>query len=168
VDLRPYVNRRENWVLSCTRQLKLDYGKGVLYLNAPAAQGVSGALREAGPLNLRDVAIRSELELGHIVAVALDGQPLATSRRILLQVMSEEKNAGFRTQAAERNVQRMESIGQDPWLVKELQGQVRLKRSDAASLSVTALDLRGYPVRKTGTAADIPLLPQTLYYLIEP
>ena len=168
VDLRPYVNRRESWVMSSTRQLKLDFGKGVLYVNAPAAQGVSGALRAAGPLSLRDVAIRSEMELGHIVAVGLDGQPLADSRRILLQVMSEEKNAGFRTQAAEGNLRRIESIGQDPWLVKEMQGQVRFKRSDAASLSVTALDLRGYPQEKTGTAADIQLRPQTMYYLIEP
>ena len=72
----------------------------MLTIDAPAAQGVSGDLRAAGTVELKDLTISSRLELGHIVAVSLDGQPLATSRKILLQVMSEEKPTGFRTEPA--------------------------------------------------------------------
>jgi len=39
-----------------------------------------------------DLSITSDLELGHIIALSLDDEPLATSRRILLQIMSEETN----------------------------------------------------------------------------
>jgi hypothetical protein len=51
---------------------------------------VSGALKLAGVVDLKDLSVSSDLELGHIIAVALDDQPLAKASRILLQVMSEE------------------------------------------------------------------------------
>ena len=59
-------------------ELKLDYGKGVLTINAPAAQGVSGALRR-GRRGRPEGPRRSPptWKLGHIVAVSLDDQPLA-------------------------------------------------------------------------------------------
>ncbi len=76
-DLRPFIDRRRQVVASSTGQLRLDYGKGVLTIDAPAAQGISGALREAGMAELKDLTISSKLELGHIVAVSLDGKPLA-------------------------------------------------------------------------------------------
>ncbi len=45
VDLAPYIDRAAQTVTSTNRQLKLDYGKGVLTINAPRAQGVSGNLK---------------------------------------------------------------------------------------------------------------------------
>jgi hypothetical protein len=106
------------------------------------------------------------MELGHLVAVSLDEKPLALSDRILLQVMSEEKTSGFKTESISPTVQRITSIGRDPWLVKELTGRVVFKRVDASSLKVTALDFNGYPQAECGTAQSIELRPATLYYLI--
>jgi hypothetical protein len=80
--------------------------------------------------------------------------------------MSEEKATGFRTEPAGESVQRIASIGRDPWLVKELKGTVRLLRADAAELRVTALDHSGYPVEELGPGPTISLRPTTLYYLI--
>lgn len=165
-DLSRFIDRKAQMVTSSTGQLRLDYGKGVLLINAPAAQGVSGHLREAGAVNLADISIESDMELGHIVAVSLDGRPLATSARILLQVMSEEKNSGWRTEPA-GDVKRILSIGRDPWLAREMSGTVRLKRTDAGRLKVTALDHAGYPAGQAGAAGEIRLQPQTLYYVIE-
>ena len=51
--------------------------------------------------------------------MSLDDQPLATSRKILLQVMTEEKATGFQTEPAGDGVKRIANIGRDPWLVKE-------------------------------------------------
>jgi len=167
-DLSALINRRAQSVTSATGELRLDYGKGVLALNSPAAQGVSGNLKLAGPVELKDVSISSDLELGHIMVVALDGKPLALSSRILVQAMTEDKPADFTTVPAGDRVLRITNIGRDPWLIKEIQGSVRLKRSDAASLKVTALDFNGYPVGEAGTAADLKLLPDTVYYLINP
>jgi len=107
------------------------------------------------------------MDLGHILAVSLDGRPLADSSRILLQVMSEEKESNRQTQIAAPNVQRLTNIGTDPWLVKELKGTVKFKRPDAGQLRVTALDFNGYPrPGAAGGAERIELQAQTVYYLI--
>ncbi len=167
-DLRPYIDRQVQTVTSSTRELKLNYGAGVLTINAPAAQGVSGALREAGKTKLADLTISSDMPLGHIIAVSLDGQPLAHSRRILLQVMSEEKSTNFRTEPVRDGVKRIVSIGQDPWLVKEFSGQVEFRRPDAGRLKVEVLDHSGFPAASAGHADSIQLTPAGLYYLIHP
>jgi hypothetical protein len=59
------------------------------------------------------------------------------------------------------------NLGSDPWLVKEFQGTVTLKRADAQLLKWTALDYNGYPGAATGTGSEIKLLPRTMYYLIQ-
>lgn len=106
------------------------------------------------------------IELGHIVAVALDDQPLATSQRILLQVMTEERESNWQTEQLNPTVKRIVNIGTDPWQVRAIDGAVRFKRADAAQLEVTALDFNGYPVASVGSAKEIRLQTSTLYYLI--
>jgi uncharacterized protein with NAD-binding domain and iron-sulfur cluster len=166
IDLAPFVNHAKKTVTSSTSELKLDYDKGILTLDTARAQGVSGALKLAGVVDLKDLSVSSDLELGHIIAVALDDQPLAKSGRILLQVMSEEQETNHKTEPVSPTVKRIVSIGTDPWQVRELNGSVRFKRADAAQLKVTALDLNGYPAGPAGTAEEIKLQPTTLYYLI--
>ncbi len=166
VDLAPLIDRSAQTVTSSTRQLKLDYGKGVLTINAPAAQGVSGNLKEAGVTETTDLTLASDLDLVHIIAVSLDGKPLATSSKILLQVMSEDVPTGFRAEPTEKGLKRIIDIGRDPWRVKNLSGTVKFKRADAASLKVMALDFSGYPAKPIGAAAEIKLDLRTMYYLI--
>lgn len=167
-DLRPYIDRTRQTVKSTNGHLRLDYGKGVLTINAPAAQGVSGALREAGTADLLDLTVTSTMDLGHIVAVSLDDRPLATSRNILLQVMSEEKATGFQTEPLTGGRKKVAHIGRDPWLVRDFEGTVRLKRTDAATLKVTALNPNGEPLRTVVGAQEIRLGRTILYYKIEP
>lgn len=167
-DLRPLINHSQQTVASSTGELKLDYGKGIVIINAPSAQGVSGNLAAAGNTELTNLAVSSPLDLGHVIAVSLDDRPIATSQRILLQVMSEEKNNNFQTEPVDIFTKRIKSIGQDPFLVKSMAGAVRFKRPDAAKLKVIALDLSGYPVKTVGAADSISLDPDTLYYLIAP
>jgi hypothetical protein len=165
-DSKGLCDHTAQTVASTTGELKLDYGKGVLVVNSALAQGVSGALRRAGATQLKDLAISSDLELGHIVAVSLDDQPLATSGRILLQTMSEEKATGFATEPANGNLRRIVNIGRDPWMIKALTGTVSFKRPDATQLKVIALDYNGYALDTIGHAQEIKLQPGTLYYLI--
>lgn len=165
-DLKPFVNHAKKTVTSSTDELKLDYDKGILKLNAARAQGVSGALKLAGIVELKDLSVSSDLELGHIIVVALDDQPLAKSDRMLLQVMSEERETDRKTEPVNPTTKRIVSLGRDPWQVRELRGTVRFKRADAAQLQVIALDFNGYPVGTAGTAREIKLQPSTIYYLI--
>lgn len=167
-DLAPFIDHRARTITSTTRELTLDYGRGLLTINAPRAQGLSGALKPAGTVNLKDLAITSDLEPGHIMAVALDDHPLVSSTRILLQVMSEEQETGHQTEPVSPTVKRIINIGTDPWQVRQLQGTVRFKRRDAAQLKVTALDFNGYPTTPAGTAQEIQLRSSTIYYLIAP
>jgi hypothetical protein len=166
MDLAPFVNHGNKTVTSSTGELRLDYGRGVLTVNAARAQGLSGALKLAGPTDLKDIIVSSDLDLGHIMVVALDDQPLANSQRILLQVMSEEKETNRKTEPVTATVKRISNIGTDPWQVRELNGSVRFKRVDAAHMKVTALDFNGYPMGPDGDAREIKLQPRTLYYLV--
>ena len=165
-DLSPYISRERQVVTSTNQQLRLDYGKGVLAMNAPAAQGLSGDLGAAGPTELTDLSIASGMGLGHIVAVSLDGKPLASSGKILLQVMSEEEPSGWQTQPVGDTQKKIVNLGRDPWMVKELEGTVKLKRADASQLNVTTLDGNGYPQKQVGSADQIKLLPNVVYYTI--
>ena len=166
-DLRKLIDREHSTVSSSTGHLKLDFGKGLLTINARMAQGISGALGEAGKAALGDIEISSTMPLGHIVLVSLDGQPLNSSKKMLLQVMSEEKSTDFQTEPVSAGVRRIKSIGQDPWLVKEFSGEVQFRRADAGGLKITALDFNGYPKQELPAGAILKLLPTTLYYLIQ-
>jgi hypothetical protein len=153
-------------IRSSTGELLLDYGNGTLTINAPAAQGVSGNLSALGESKLGDVTIQSELDLGHIILVSLDDKPIASSTRLLLQVMSEEQNSDWKTESIEGGKMRIASIGRDPWTIKALSGTVSLHRKDASSLTVSALDSNGVTKAEIGTARHFQLRPDTLYYLI--
>ena len=159
------INRAKKTVRSSTGQIALDYGQGLLTINAPQAQGAVGALNSAATLKTGDLEIESAMELGALIAVALDGAPLSKSSRILLQVMSEEKNSDFLARK-EGDLSRIVSVGRNPWLVKAMQGTVRFTRPDAARLTVTALDINGDAMRQLGNASDIRLAPDIVYYLI--
>jgi hypothetical protein len=166
-DLKPFVDRGAMTATSTTGELKLDYGKGLLVINAPRAQGASGDLKSAGKIELAALTIASDLDLAHIIAVSLDERPLASSHRILLQVMSEERPTGFETETVNATTKRITSIGRDPWRVKRLGGTVSFKRADAAKLKVRALDYNGRPAANLGSAQEFQLQPTTIYYLIE-
>ena len=166
-DASRLIDRKNQTVTTSSGDVKLDYANGVLKLNSAKAQGLAGNLKQAGKTVLHDLEIESTLELGAIVIAPLDGKPLATSSKMLLQVMSEEKATGFATEEAGPGLRRISNIGRDPWLVRQLNGTVRFKRPDAASLKVTALDFNGYAKKNLGQGGTITLQPEVVYYLIE-
>ena len=163
-DLKPLLNRGAKTVRSSTRELALDYEKGLLTINAPAAQGLSGNLKAAGAVELNDLRLASELDNGHLILVALDGQPISQSRRMLLQVMSEEQATGFATEDAGQGVRKITNIGRDPWQVKTLQGSVKFKTGGPREFQ--PLDFNGYPAGTASRGTELQLAPQTLYYLV--
>ena len=158
VDLSKFIDHTKQLVTSTTGQLKLDYAKGVLTINAAAAQGVSGNLLDASAVDLKDVTIQSDASLGHIVVVSLDSKPLGTSKKMLLQVMSEERATGFEAQP-EGGIRKIKHVGHDPWQIKSLGGSVKFKRADAGSLKVITLDGNGDKQDTAGTATEIKLTP---------
>ena len=161
------IDRQRKVAKSATGELAWNWGSGRAVIAAPQVNGLLGFLADAGTVSLPGMTITSQLDYGAITLVALDGQPIATSKKLLLQVMSEDKNWGWKTVPVDTGLQRIEDLGGAPLLVKNLNGTVNLTRPDAASLTVTALDANGYSVAKIGNAKTILLRPDTLYYLIE-
>jgi hypothetical protein len=102
----------------------------------------------------------------HLVLVALDDQPLKTSKRMLLQVMSEERNSGWKA-VPQGAINLIESIGHDPWQVRKIAGTVRFSRPDAARLKIMALDATGKATETIEAPGGVlALRPQTLHYVI--
>ena len=165
-DLSKLIDRKASTVSSVTGELRLNYDIGLLTVNAPSAQAVSGMLKQAGKTQTDDLIVESDMEVGHIIAVSLDGRPLKTSTKILLQVMSEEQNSGFQTAYVDEQIQQIVAIGRDPWMFRELRGTVTWRRPDAASLKCQPLDFSGQPSGAATVGAAIKLLPGTFYYQI--
>jgi hypothetical protein len=110
----------------------------------------------------------SPLDYGSILLVSMDDQPLAASRKMLLQIMSEDENFGW--SAPGSGLRPIVDVGGPPIVVRRFAGEVSLTRSDAASLRVTPLDWGGRPNRAAPAFRDarqIRLAPTTIYYLLE-
>jgi hypothetical protein len=177
--LPKYIDRERKIVRSATGELTLDYGRGVLTLDAPCAKGATGFLGAAGEQHLGVVTVRMDNEYGAVMCVSLDGLPIERSARILVQVMSEEKTYAWETRSAKVSFRKnadpvdakeITNVGLAPIVVRQIRGEVVLTRSDAEELTVTALDPNGYSRRVLpagrGGQVRIELLPDCLYYVV--
>lgn len=165
LDLSNYIDRDRKTLRSSTGELFWNYDRGLVTVNAPQVQGITGFLKSNPAVQLSDLHLQSAMPYGTVVLVALDNQPIARSGQMLLQVMSEEQNFGWKTSGYPGK--KIESKGTPPLTIRNLQGQVSLQRSDAAQLKVTELDSNGYRGEVVGRGDRFDLRPQTLYYLLE-
>lgn len=163
-DLSRFIDRSKQVVRSQTGQLTWDYGRGIITVNAPQVQAAAGFMGAAGsPVELGDCAFEIANDYAAVWLVSLDGQPLADSRRMLLQVMTEETNAGWLIGG--RGPKTVERVPSPPVIVRQFAGAVTLKIPPAR---VTALDFNGYPAETiVAPGGRIDLKPTRMYYLLE-
>lgn len=145
-------------------------------MDAPCAQGAAGFLGAAGQIALSDITVDLKNEYGAVMAVSLDDQPLKESGKILVQVMTEEKFTGWKTEPTraeleqgkgEVDVQRIIATGGAPILVRQIAGSMILKRPDVATLTVTPLDANGYAIGEPQRGVPpLTLTPDCMYYVI--
>lgn len=166
-DLKPFLDTSASTIRSSTGELLLNHDQGWLRFNAARVQGAVGNLAKAGPQDLPMLRIESPLDLAAIVLVSLDGQPLATSKKMLLQVMTEEKPLDFRAEETAPGIWRITNIGTDPWLFRSPAGTITLKHADSSRLVIQPLDTNGYASGSPLSGPKLELLPSTAYYLIE-
>ncbi len=164
VDLSKYIDRDKKTITSSTGQLFWDYGNGLLTVNAPKSQAATGFLSKAGPIKLGDVTIQSNNEFATIHVISLDDQPLASSKKILIQAFTEEKFYGFK---ADNGV--IQDIGRAPITVKDIDAQVTF--ANGAGIKATRLDEQGYaqsdlPPQINGSAATVVLPKDALYTVV--
>jgi len=172
VELSPYIDRTAQTVTSKTGQLKWDYKNGVVTVNAPSVQAVTGFLSSigGGSVTLNDITIQTTMDYGTVWVVAVDGQPLSQSSNVIISISTENRNYNWSTSIATPPVQTINSIGWTPIMVKNIAGSVTFtSRNDFSAFTVTALDENGYPTSNSVTVTSggtLTLLPDILYYQI--
>ncbi|MFW5682274.1 MAG: hypothetical protein ACOC1G_04635, partial [Phycisphaeraceae bacterium] len=110
-------------VRSMTDELTWNADAGVMTVDTPTAQGAWGFLRDAGSIELGDVTIRSGNRYASVVAVSLDGRPLAESKRILIQTGTWDRPFGFTTEPA-GEYRRITHLGGYPLNVRRVDATV--------------------------------------------
>ncbi|HET6430439.1 MAG TPA: hypothetical protein VFJ30_18640 [Phycisphaerae bacterium] len=162
-----FIDRKARTVRSATGQVRWDYGKGLVTVDAPNAQGAAGFLAEAGAIRLKDVTIDCRNEYAAVLVISLDGKPLAQSGRILIQAMTEERPYGFRAAGG-----KITDLGGAPFGVRRIDATVALTLPGPAPFKAAALDENGYPtdrpvqVSRTGPTATVHLAPDAVHHVL--
>jgi hypothetical protein len=128
-------------------------------VNTPRSQAVTGFLAKGGEFKLGDITIRSRAEYGTVHVISLDGAPLATAKRILIQSFTEERMYGWRVSGG-----RIEDTGRAPINVRELDASVTFAKP--AGLKAVALDGHGYAVGDVPVQGGTVVLPKDRLYVI--
>ncbi|MFO0807123.1 MAG: hypothetical protein U0746_00705 [Gemmataceae bacterium] len=146
-DLSRYIDRKAKIVRSNTGEIAFDWGRRVATIDAPQVQGVCGYLNSAGgSFGLRDLTVVSNNDYAAILAVSLDGKPLASSSNVLVQVGTESRPTNWKAKPARiqiRNAPTVDgsevvAIGSAPWSVVNAMGRLVIR--NAALTRATALD----------------------------
>jgi hypothetical protein len=146
--LATYLDEDGKLVKSNTGQLVWDYGKGICTLNAPKAQGATGFLKKEGVMKLGDVELQCGNDYATVLAVAMDDKPLKDSGKILVQVGTTERPAGWETkpvQLKDRPGEEVVSFGHAPWMIVKADVSVVVNNSKVTKARI--LDANGVAVR---------------------
>ena len=172
-DLKAHIDAAKKTVTSATGEITMDYGRGVCLVDAPKTKGVCGFLKEAGgSFPLTDAAIVSGNRYAVINVVAMDDQPLTTSRQVLIQYGSIAKPTGWETKDLGDDKEEIVNVGHKPWQVVKADATVTLANHGLAK--AVALDPAGFPTatvvqvkRESGTLI-VTLPPDALYVVLTP
>jgi hypothetical protein len=125
-DLRPYIDEAGKCVRGITGQVVWDYGKGVCTVNAPKAQGATGFLNKVGTFKLGDVEMTVANDYATVMAASMDGQPLRTAGKVLVQVGTVARPAGWKDKPVTWSDKQgphtgleVVNFGKAPWMIVE-------------------------------------------------
>lgn len=158
-DLTKAIDRSAKVVTSLTGELRWDWGRGLVTVNSPRSQAATGFLAQAGELCLGAVTIRSASEYGTVQVISLDGAPLASAKRMLIQAFTEERMYAWRSRDG-----RIEDTGRAPINVREIDASVTF--ANGVGLTATALDGHGYSVAAVAVAGGTITLPRDRLYVL--
>ena len=156
------VTRQRRMVSSATEELELEYDTGNVLFATPYAEGACGFL---GSASLDLLRVDCENDYSSILAVSLDGRPLASSREILIQAATEERPYGWRVEKG-----RIADLGGYPLLARELDARITLE-GGARLRSAIVLDVHGYErsrleIETRGEDAVLTLPRDALYTIL--
>lgn len=136
---RGRIDREKRIVCSMDRTLTWAWGRGLLVVHTQRTKGAVGFLGAAGRVDLGDVEVHLENEYGAVGVTSLDGKPTATSKRLLVQVMTVERPLGFRASNGPDGT--ILDLGRAPFGVERIRGSLVLRGPQPRA---RALDENGY------------------------
>ena len=139
-DLSPYIERGKKRIQSITKEINWNYQKGLVTVNSPLSQGFSGFLSRMGKVEFKDITLSSQNEYGTIHAISLDGAPIATSKKILVQAFTEEQPYGYQVEGGREG--RITNTGALPLNVRDIEATIWIRGKKPKK--VFALDANGY------------------------
>ena len=178
-DLASFIDPARKVVRSNTGEITLDYGRGLCTIDAPKAQGACGFLAQAGAIRFQDLAINSANPYAAVLVVSFDGEPLASSHRVLVQVTTAARPTGWATAPAEFSEApgqpklrgfEVTRTGTGPWQVADTEVGLALKNPNltkATRLDPTGFAAEDVPVTRTRTGLTLTLPPETMYLILE-
>jgi len=150
IDLKPYVDKDAKRATSITKELVMDWGKGLCTLDAPSAAGATGFLAKAGTITLKGLSITAQNDYATVLAIALDDKPLPQSTKVLIQITTRNRPFGWKTSPAtfeheKKSYQgfRIDSLGEAPWNVVDT--EMTLTLPNKGLRKVVRLDENLYP-----------------------
>jgi hypothetical protein len=177
-DLTPYINKEAGTVRSVTGEIALNYKAGVCTVNAPRYQGAAGFLKAGGgKFDMADVSIVSTNEYAAVSIVPLDGEPLATSHKVLVQVGTIVRPTDWRVEPAKSRANdqdvdsyRIVTTGKPPLRVAKT--EVTLTVTNPNLTKAVLLDPSGYaakdvPVTGQGGKLTVKLPADTMYLVLQ-
>jgi hypothetical protein len=99
-----------------TGQLTRDMNTSVLSIDTPTVQAMAGNLAIPGGTHTSQLTLSTTTPIGTLMAESLDGQPLATSNTLFVQMTSRANNTGLAIAAANDGPkpQRLTALGDPP------------------------------------------------------
>jgi hypothetical protein len=123
-----------------------DKGTGRLTINTPRAQAAVGWIG-GKTMATTDAEFRLKTPFCAVSLTALDGQPLAKSKKILLVAAARCANTGMEWNKERTSIN--DNWGNPPLLIEAVEGEIALRRdTKAPELILTPLDGRGVPTGK--------------------
>jgi len=179
-DLKPFVDHSAETIKSVTGEMTWDYGKGVFQLNAPKVQAVAGFLNKTGGIyHLRDVTVASENDYAAVTVVPMDDLPIATSKRLLVQIGTVVRPSGWQEEPATHksddgkttlNGWKVVNTGKAPWQVTNTQVRLILKNpglGKATLIDPTGARTAAIAVKRDGGTLSMELPKNAMYVLVE-
>ena len=178
MDLARFIDHDNKKVRSITGEVVFDYGVGLCTVDTPKAQGACGFLAQANSIRLKDITILSANTYATVIAVALDDQPLAVSKKILIQVGTAARPTGWTTREAEfkgegdrmTRGQEVVSIGRAPWRIVNTEISLAIKNpglTRAILLDPSGIAAEDVPLTRARVGVTLALPSQTMYLILE-
>jgi hypothetical protein len=173
-DLAPFIDRARGEIKANTGEVALNYRQGICTVNAPSAQGVTGFFSGSRRHALRNVTFTIDNPYGAFLAVSMDGLPLSTSKKILVQAGTQSRPTGWKERAQEITLDGgakqpgyvIESFGGPPWRVVSPQVRVEVRNPQirrAFALDSNGNELRAVPLETTGASKSFTFPKDAMY-----